>query len=153
MLANLPLPNELVSLPEPQLMLPSNASPLNYTGEFNIPEVGFPYDLSTSHLPFHAGLDTRPSIIVNLTELSAIEPLKWCSATAALEVPRRYELPNVSLAQLVAEQNNPATAHWGSSPRQQYVSAPPLSQQAGIDFVLEYGLASPSKGPCFPSSN
>jgi hypothetical protein len=145
-----PLINENVSLPEPQFLLPSNASPIDYTGGFGTSLESFHGDLSASHSATGSGVGTSPSITVDLTELSIIEPEKWCSETAALEVPRRYELPFVSPAQLVAEQNNPATAHWGSSRRQQYVSAPPLSQQAGIDFVLEYGLASPNKAHVSP---
>jgi hypothetical protein len=91
----------------------------------------------TAQSDYSADASTDSSVTVDLTELAITEPHKWCSIVAALEVPREFEPPTVSPSQLVLLQSNPETAHWGFSKRLSYETAPPLSQQAGIDFVLE----------------
>jgi hypothetical protein len=80
------------------------------------------------------------SVIIDLTDLSAIEPEKWCSVTAAMEEVRPYELPTVSPAQLSGDPSGamPATLREGSVGN--YGASPALSPQAAIDFVLEYVL-------------
>ena len=80
---------------------------------------------------------SAPSVTIDLTELSVIEPEKWCSVTAALEETRPFELPTITPAQLTQYGDG---FHDSLRPGSvgNYGDFPALSPQAAIDFVLEY---------------
>lgn len=84
-------------------------------------------------------LELGNSVTVDLTELNAIEAEEWCSVTAAMEDRIPFEAPTAlpSLALICGDVNPPRTLREGSVGN--YGSAPALSPQAAIDFVLEYG--------------
>jgi hypothetical protein len=73
--------------------------------------------------------------------MSAIEPERWCSVTAAMEEIRPYEPRTISPWQLSGEINDPIPATLREGSVGNYGTSPALSPQAAIDFVLEYVIS------------
>jgi hypothetical protein len=118
------------------LPVPDEGDPPN-----RIAGVSAPSDLNLLFTPSSLApgeMSSAGSVTIDLTELSVIEPEKWCSVTAAMDVPIPFEVPTIVPAQ--------PSSHGHISPSHtlregsvgNYGLAPALSPQAAIDFVLEY---------------
>jgi hypothetical protein len=68
---------------------------------------------------------TGTSVMVDLTEMQAIEAERWCSTTAAESEPQPYEPPKAGLFSMP-----PASEQPGLTVKQ-------LNTQTGINFILE----------------
>lgn len=95
--------------------------------------------------PSVGNVSSATSVTIDLTELSVIEPEKWCSVTAAMEETRPFEIPTVSLPQLSGFDDQALSSTLRAGSVGNYGDSPALSPQAAIDFVLEYGHCSDVK--------
>jgi hypothetical protein len=115
--------------------VPEARSPVNPRGSTSPAECML---LLTDPSPLTGETSSAASVTIDLTELTTIEPERWCAVTAAMEDVRPFEQPTISPAQLLSDDNSstvPVTLREGSTGG--YGASPAWSPQAAIDFVLE----------------
>jgi hypothetical protein len=112
-------------------MLASNSIQLPY--EFSLPDTGS--DLQSNGITRET--TAEPTVTIDLTDLSRIEPSKWCGTTAATEIPPRYiEPPSKTVKSFQTTVPTPGGVAKIASPSSRIISTT-LSAQSAVDFVLE----------------